>query len=269
MRGLEGKVALCTGAGRAGGLGHGILQRLGQAGCRLVVSDLDSVLKAAESSSDAAASVVADLKAQGFDVIDVACDVSDETSVAEAIKAVMAHYGRLDIVINNAAIGDIIKPLPDLTADEWHRVLSVNLTGAFLMTREAAAVMGEGSSVINIASQAAKTGFRQMAPYVASKHGMIGLTRTSAIDLAASGIRGNAVCPNHVTTTMGKAQSEYFSSLRGLDPETYRAQIAERVPLGRVGKPEDTASAVAFLASDEASFITGEALNVSGGEETH
>ena len=92
MRGLEGKVALCTGAGRAGGLGHGILQRLGQAGCRLVVSDLDSVLKAAESSSDAAASVVADLKAQGFDVIDVACDVSDETSVAEAIKTVMAYY---------------------------------------------------------------------------------------------------------------------------------------------------------------------------------
>ena len=127
-------MALCTGAGRAGGLGHGILRRLGQAGCRLVVSDLDSVLKAAESSGDAAASVVSDLKAQGFDVIDIACDVSDETSVAEAIKAVMAHYGRLDIVINNAAIGDIIKLLPELSADEWHRVLSVNLTGAFLMT---------------------------------------------------------------------------------------------------------------------------------------
>ena len=104
--------------------------------------------------------------------------------------------------------------------------------GRFLMTREAAAVMGEGSSVINIASQAAKTGFRQMAPYVASKHGCW-FDADFRIDLAPSGIRVNAVCPNHVTTTMGKAQSEYFSSLRGLDPETYRAQIAERVPLGQ------------------------------------
>ena len=145
----------------------------------------------------------------------------------------------------------------------------MNLTGAFLFTREAARVIDNGASIVNIASQAAKTGFRQMAPYVSSKHGMIGLTRTAAIDLASKGIRVNAVCPNHVTTTMGKAQSEYFSSLRGLAPEAYRAQIAERVPLGRVGRPEDTAAAVAFLASDEAAFITGEALNVSGGEETH
>jgi NAD(P)-dependent dehydrogenase (short-subunit alcohol dehydrogenase family) len=189
--------------------------------------------------------------------------------VREAADAVIAQFGQLDVVVNNAAIGDIIKPLPELSLQEWQRVMTVNLTGAFLWTREASRVMTAGGSVINIASQAAKTGFRQMAPYVSSKHGMIGLTRTSAIDLAPLGIRVNAVCPNHVTTDMGKAQSEYFSSLRGLDPETYRAQIAERVPLGRVGRPEDTASAAAFLASDDAAFITGEALNVSGGEETH
>ena len=262
MRGLEGKVALCTGAGREGGLGHGILTRLGSAGCRLVVTDLESVM-----TPDNA--VVTDLKQPGYDVIGISCDVASEASVREATDAVMAQYGRLDIVVNNAAIGDIIKPLPELSLSEWQRVMTVNLTGAFLWTREASRVMTEGSSVINIASQAAKTGFRQMAPYVSSKHGMIGLTRTSAIDLAPLGIRVNAVCPNHVTTDMGKAQSEYFSSLRGLDPETYRAQIAERVPLGRVGRPEDTASAVAFLASDDAAFITGEALNVSGGEETH
>jgi meso-butanediol dehydrogenase/(S,S)-butanediol dehydrogenase/diacetyl reductase len=201
--------------------------------------------------------------------VGIACDVSNETSVGAAVERAASHFGHLNILINNAAIGDIIKPLTELSLEEWQRVISVNLTGAFLFTREAARVMQEGSSVINIASQAAKTGFRQMAPYVSSKHGMIGLTRTSAIDLAPQGIRVNAVCPNHVTTTMGKAQSEYFSSLRGLEPEVYRAQIAERVPLGRVGTPEDTAAAVAFLASDEAAFITGEALNVSGGEETH
>ncbi len=144
----------------------------------------------------------------------------------------------------------------------------MNLTGASLFTREAARVMDNGASIVNIASQAAKTGFRQMAPYVSSKHGMIGLTRTAAIDLASKGIRVSAVCPNHMTTTVGKAQSEYFSSHRGW-PEAYRAQISEHIPLGRVGRLEDTAAAVAFLASDEAAFMTSEALNVSGGEETH
>ena len=268
MRGMDGKVALCTGAGLEGGLGHGILERLGKAGCRLIVSDLEAVMTHSGAGNIKENAVVQDLALKGFETIGIACDVSNEQSVQAAVQATLAEWGRLDIVVNNAAIGDIIKPLPELSLSEWQRVMNVNLTGAFLLTREAAQVMTAGSSVINIASQAAKTGFRQMAPYVSSKHGMIGLTRTSAIDLAPLGIRVNAVCPNHVTTTMGKAQSEYFSSLRGMEPEAYRTQIADRVPLGRVGKPEDT-SAVAFLASEDAAFITGEALNVSGGEETH
>ena len=264
MKGLLGKVAVCTGAGRAGGLGHGILLRLGEAGCRLVVSDLPGVLGGSAENP-----VVADLSLRGYDVHSIPCDVSDEMSVQELIDGAVRHWSRLDVVVNNAAIGDVICPVSELEFADWQRVLAVNLTGAFLVTRAAAPVMEYGGSIINIASQAAKTGFRQMAPYVASKHGMIGLTRTSAIDLAALGIRVNAVCPNHVTTSMGKAQSEYFSALRGLSPEDYRAGIAERVPLGRVGQPEDTAAAVTFLASDEAAFITGEALNVSGGEEMH
>lgn len=263
MKGLAGKVALCTGAGRSGGLGFGMLDRLGSEGCKLVITDLDSVLLEQEGSSLMA------LQAKGYDVVAVACDVSDERSVKNAIRQTLEHFGQLDIVINNAAIGHIIKPLNQLSTEEWLKVLNVNLTGAFLMTREASGVMPAGSSIINIASQAAKTGFRQMAPYVASKHGLIGLTRTSAIDLAAKGIRVNAVCPNHVTTDMGRQQSEYFSSLRGMTPEAYRASIADRIPLGRVGSPSDTAAAVAFLASDDAAFITGEAMNVSGGEEMH
>ena len=269
MKGLSGKVALCTGAGLVGGLGHGILTRLGEAGCKLAVSDLDSVMTDGGTHDPNENPVVRDLINAGYTAVGIGCDVSNETSAVSAVESVVAHFGHLDILINNAALGDIIKPLTELSLDDWQRVINVNLTGAFILTREAARVMFEGSSVINIASQAAKTGFRQMAPYVSSKHGMIGLTRTAAIDLAPKGIRVNAVCPNHVTTTMGKAQSEYFSSLRGMTAEVYRAQIAERVPLGRVGTPGDTAAAAAFLASDEAAFITGEALNVSGGEETH
>mgnify|MGYP001166988772 FL=1 len=269
MKGLHGKVALCTGSGLEGGLGHGILKRLGEAGCQLVVSDLDTIMTNGGTRSSDENPVVRELLDAGANAIGIACDVSEEASIVGAVESVMSHFGHFDILINNAAIGDIIKPLTELNLREWQQVITVNLTGAFLFTREAARVMDNGASIVNIASQAAKTGFRQMAPYVSSKHGMIGLTRTAAIDLASKGIRVNAVCPNHVTTTMGKAQSEYFSSLRGLAPEAYRAQIAERIPLGRVGRPEDTAAAVAFLASDEAAFITGEALNVSGGEETH
>lgn len=263
MKGLAGKVALCTGAGRSEGLGFGILDRLGAEGCKLAITDLDSVLSRQDDSS------LIRLQEKGYDVVAIACDVADERSVKDAISETLQHFGHLDIVINNAAIGHIIKPLEQLSTEEWLKVLNVNLTGAFLMTRESAEVMQAGSSIINIASQAAKTGFRQMAPYVASKHGLIGLTRTSAIDLAVKGIRVNAVCPNHVTTDMGRQQSEYFSSLRGMTPEAYRASIAERIPLGRVGEPNDTAAAVAFLVSDDAAFITGEAMNVSGGEEMH
>ena len=263
MNGLAGKVALCTGSGRAGGLGFGILDRLGQEGCKLVVTDLPNVLAVEDGSSFAV------LQSKGYDVIQVACDVSSEVDVVACLDQVVAHFGQIDIVVNNAAIGHIVKPLLELETHDWLNVIGVNLTGAFLFTREAAKRMQAGSSIINVASQAAKTGFRQMAPYVSSKHGLIGLTRTSAIDLAPKQIRVNAVCPNHVTTDMGRQQSEYFSQLRGMNPEDYRKGIAERVPLGRVGSPSDTAAAVAFLASDDAAFITGEAMNVSGGEEMH
>jgi len=196
----------------------------------------------------------------------------DEAQVQALVDGTVEAFGRLDILVNNAGIGYMMKHTADLTLDEWRLVLDVNLTGAFLCTRIAAAQMrrqGEGGRIINIASQAAKSGFPHMAPYVASKHGMVGLTRTAAIDYAGDGITVNAVCPNHVTTGLGKKQTEYFASYRGMTVEEYRAGLRQRIPLGRVGLPEDTAAATAFLASDDAAFITGEALNVSGGEEMH
>jgi meso-butanediol dehydrogenase/(S,S)-butanediol dehydrogenase/diacetyl reductase len=128
---------------------------------------------------------------------------------------------------------------------------------------------GNGGRIINIASQAAKSGFQHMAAYVATKHGLVGLTRSNAIDLAGNGITVNAVCPNHVTTGLGAKQNEYFAKVRGQTMEEFMQAMRERIPLGRPGLPEDTAAAVAFLASDDAQYITGEAMNVSGGEEMH
>ncbi|MEM8984580.1 MAG: SDR family NAD(P)-dependent oxidoreductase [Pseudomonadota bacterium] len=274
MTALAGKVAICTGSGRAQGLGAAILQRLASEGCRVVISDIGhrDGDGANLASSDDMQAVAAELDAAGHEAIAIPCDVSDESAVRNLIAATVEHFGRLDIMVNNAAIGFVMQPLADLTTDAWRRVIDVNLTGAFLGTREAAAQMqrqGDGGRIINIASQAAKSGFRHMAPYVSSKHGLIGLTRSSAIDLAGSGITVNAVCPNHVTTGLGKAQNEYFAALRGQTVDEYRAGIKQRIPLGRVGLPGDTAAVTAFLASDDAAYITGEAINVSGGEEMH
>jgi meso-butanediol dehydrogenase/(S,S)-butanediol dehydrogenase/diacetyl reductase len=128
---------------------------------------------------------------------------------------------------------------------------------------------GTGGRIINIASQAAKSGHPHLAAYIASKHGLVGLTRTAALELGAHGITVNAVCPNHVTTGLGAVQNEYYAKLRGVSVEQYLADMRNGIPLGRVGMATDTANACAFLSSDLASYITGEAMNVSGGAEMH
>lgn len=275
MKGLAGKVVVCTGSGRPGGLGEGILRRFAEEGCKLVVTDLgvgDAGLGTDHiGTTEEMEAVAAGLRDMGAEVIAVPCDIRKAQQVEQLFAAVARAFGGIDILVNNAGVGFVMRHMADLTADDWQLVIDVNLTGAFLCTQAAAKQMktrGAGR-IINIASQAAKSGFPHMAPYVASKHGMIGLTRTSAIDYGADGITVNAVCPNHVTTGLGAKQNEYFANLRGKSVEEYRKGIAERIPLGRVGLPDDTAAATAFLASDDAAFITGEAINVSGGEEMH
>lgn len=276
MSTLAGKVAICTGSGRPGGLGAAIVARLASEGCQVVVTDLGTpagqLAKGHVGTSDDMQAVVDEIKAAGGDAIALACDVRKEADVRALVEAAVSEYGRLDIMVNNAAVGYLMKPIDELTLADWQLVMDVNLTGAFLGTQLAAEQMrkhGDGGRIVNIASQAAKTGFRHMSPYVSSKHGLIGLTRSAAIDLAPAGVTVNAVCPNHVTTGLGEKQNEYFAKLRGLTVEEYRDGIRSRIPLGRVGLPADTAAAVAFLASGEAAYITGEALNVSGGEEMH
>jgi meso-butanediol dehydrogenase/(S,S)-butanediol dehydrogenase/diacetyl reductase len=276
MHRLEGKVALVTGAGRQGGLGEAICQRLAQAGARIVVTDLGRPEGALEGrhigNSDEMEAVVAGLRAAGAEAMALAMDVRDEGQVEKAVGEAVARFGRLDILVNNAGIGFLISPVVETDADRWRTVLDVNLTGAFLCTKHAARVMirqGEGGRIVNIASQAAKSGHRHMAAYTASKHGMVGLTRSAAMELGPHGITVNAVCPNHVTTGLGAVQNEYFARLNGQTVEEYLAAMRERIPMRRVGLPADTAGAVAFLCSDEAAYVTGEAMNVSGGVEMH
>jgi NAD(P)-dependent dehydrogenase (short-subunit alcohol dehydrogenase family) len=276
MRGLNGKVAVCTGAGRTDGLGAGILHRLAAEGCKVVVSDLgepDRFLASEDIGATDEMNAVADaLRAAGTEVRVVPCDVRRDADAKALIEATVAEFGRIDILINNAGVGYMLKPFTEVTLEEWQLVIDVNLTGAFLCSKYAAQAMsktGDGGRIINIASQAAKSGFPDLAAYVSSKHGMVGFTRAIASELGQHGITVNAVCPNHVTTGLGAKQNEYFAKMQNLTVEDFLAAMRNRIPLGRPGLVEDTAAAVAFLASDDAQYITGEAMNVSGGEETH
>jgi meso-butanediol dehydrogenase/(S,S)-butanediol dehydrogenase/diacetyl reductase len=276
MQGLEGKVVICTGSGRRQGLGAAILRRLAAEGCAVVVSDLGTpggLLGAGDiGASDEMQAVADDLRATGARVLVVPCDVRSEASVEQLVARTVTEFGRLDILVNNAGVGYMLKPFLEATLEEWQLVLDVNLTGAFLCSKHAARHMrstGRGGRIINIASQAAKSGFPHLAGYVASKHGLVGFTRSIAIELGGDGITVNAVCPNHVTTGLGAKQNEYYARVRGQTMEQFLAAMRTRIPLGRPGMPEDTAAAVAFLASDDARYITGEAMNVSGGEEQH
>ncbi len=263
---------MCTGSGRHGGLGEAILKRLGEEGYRLVVTDIDGAGDDHLSSNSEMESVAEGLRSLGTEVICQPCDVRSPESVNQLFEYVASTFGQVDVLVNNAGIGYVMKDTRDVSLEEWQLVIDVTLSGVFLCTQAAARHMGSataGGRIINIASQAAKSGFPHMAPYCAAKHGVIGLTRTAAIDFGAAGITVNAVCPNHVTTGLGSAQNAYFSAFKGMTEKDYLEEMAARIPLQRIGVAADTAAVCAFLASDEASFITGEAINVSGGEEMH
>ncbi|MFM8361787.1 MAG: SDR family NAD(P)-dependent oxidoreductase [Haliscomenobacter sp.] len=274
---LQGKTAIVTGAGRRKGIGEAIVLRLASEGCNVVLSDLGAS-KGAEFSSEhigAGAEMEAiaeDARRLGAQVVCVPCDVRLEEDVVQLVGKAVGEFGRLDILVNNAGVGYLMEPFAEFRESSWDAVLDVNLKGAFLCSKHAARqfiAQGTGGCIVNIASQAAKSGFPFAAAYTASKHGLVGLTRSNAVELGRYAIRVNAVCPNHITTGLGHWQNQFFSEKLGLDYESYLRGIRERNPLGRTGLSEDIAKAVAFLASDQSAYITGEAMNVSGGEEYH
>ncbi len=274
---LRGKVAIVTGSGRPKGLGEAMVKRLAAEGCKVVVSDIGAARGAempetAIGSSKEMQQIVAEIRAAGGEAIGLVCDVLEEAQVAELVAKTVAHYGRLDIMVNNAGIGYLMKPIIEMTQADWDAVLGVNLRGAFFGIKYAAKqfiAQGQGGRIINIGSQASKSGFPFASAYVSSKHGMVGLTRSAAIELGAQGITVNTICPNHVTTGLGAWQNQFFSAATVRSEEKYLADMRARIPLGRPGLQEDIAKACAFLASGEAAYITGEAMNVSGGEEYH
>lgn len=274
---LAGKVAVITGAGRKNGLGAAMAQRLAQEGCRVIITDLgqahgEHLPSTAIGSNDEMQQIATDISEAGGQVRTFACNVLKAEEVEAAAKFAVSEFGQLDIWINNAGVGYLMKPILEMPVEEWDTVLNVNLRGTFYGIKFAAAQMINqtgGGRIINIGSQASKSGFAHASAYTSSKHGMVGLTRSAAQELGRYHINVNTICPNHVTTGLGAWQNQHFSGVTGKSHEQYLKDMRERIPLGRPGLQDDVAKACAFLCSEQAAYITGECMNVSGGEEYH
>jgi NAD(P)-dependent dehydrogenase (short-subunit alcohol dehydrogenase family) len=246
---FDGKVVIVTGAGT--GMGRAIALAFAHEGAQVVVADIGA------SDGEETARLVSDL---GGQALFVRTNVAQAGEVEALVGATMAQFGRLDYACNNAGINEEHGPLTQLTEEEWDRTLAVNLKGIWLaMKYEVPAMLrSRGGAIVNTASVLGLVGSRGTPAYVASKHGIVGLTKAAALDHAKEGIRVNAVCPGTIYTPM-------YVRREGADPEKDR-RIAASIPLGRLGQPEDVADAVVWLCSDAASFVTGHALVVDGGD---
>jgi 3-oxoacyl-[acyl-carrier protein] reductase len=247
---FDGRVAIVTGA--AQGIGAATSRRLAAEGAAVAV--LDRNADGASATADA-------IRAGGGNALALACDVSSATSVAAAVAAVVAEHGRVDVLVNNAGItrDNLLFKMDD---DDWNIVLQVNLTSVFLMCREVQKQMvgARYGRIVNLSSRSA-LGNRGQANYAAAKAGIQGLTATLAIELGPFNITVNAVAPGYVATPMTAATAERV----GKTAAEHQQTVAERTPLGRVARPEEIASVVAFLASDDASYVSGQTLYVNGG----
>jgi NAD(P)-dependent dehydrogenase (short-subunit alcohol dehydrogenase family) len=243
---LEGKAGLVTGA--AGGIGRGIAVELAREGAFVLVSDLEAEAERAEET-------IALCREAGADAAWQACDVTSGEAQDALVAAVVARHGRLDFAVNNAGVA-VHKELVEVTDQEYARVLDINLKGVFLGMRPQVRQMVAqgGGSIVNMASAAGLIAVRDIGVYTASKHGIVGLTKNTAMEYGERGVRVNCVCPNAIRTPLMDISP----------PEFVEALIAPQA-IKRPGEPEEVGAAVAFLLSDKASFITGVALPIDGG----
>jgi NAD(P)-dependent dehydrogenase (short-subunit alcohol dehydrogenase family) len=250
---FEGRGALVTGG--ASGIGAAVAELLAARGAGVVVADLDG---------SAGAATVARITADGGRATFVRTDVTQPDDVAAMVAAAVDAYGRLDVAVNNAGTPGTYAPLADQDLAGWERTLAVNLTSVFLCLKAEVAAMlapgpdgdGAGGSIVNTASAAGLMGFANLPAYVASKHGVVGLTKSVALEQARRGIRVNVVCPGNVRTPMLEGFAGDEASLLGMGKLT---------PIGRLGTPAEIAEAIVWLCSDAASYVTGHAFAVDGG----
>lgn len=271
---LPDRVALVTGAGRAGGIGAAIARRLTQEGAHLVVADLCAPPTdrphAGSGQWQELTDLAAEIEASGRSALPLRVDVADAVSVQAMMARIREVLGRLDILINNAGVA--VGPAPVMALDEeaWRRTLEINATGTFLCSKYALPLMiegGRGGRIINISSLAAERPKPYLSAYAASKAAIVALTRSLAQEVAPFGITVNAILPGDIDTALKQWGLQLEAAVTGRSYDEVVAAAVARIPMGRLGTPADVAHLVAFLASDEAAFITGQAYPVTGGRE--
>jgi 2-hydroxycyclohexanecarboxyl-CoA dehydrogenase len=247
MRGLQDKVAIVTGGG--GGIGGATCRRFAEAGTTVAVFDIDG----------AAAERVA--RKIGGNATSVTCDITDHAAVVESVAAVEARHGRIDILVNNAG-WDVFRLFRDTSPADWQRLISINLVGALNMHHAVlpGMIARGGGRIVNIASDAARVGSSGEAVYAACKAGLVGFSKTLAREHARHRISINVVCPGATHTAL----FEEYKKGAG-NPDKLEEAFRRAIPMGRIGEPEDLPGAILFFSSDEAAFITGQVISVSGG----
>ncbi|NOX61550.1 MAG: SDR family oxidoreductase [Chloroflexi bacterium] len=249
------KVAVVTGAGS--GIGRACAERFAQEGARVACLDVN------DAGNEAVVESCRDL---GAEAMAWHCDVSNEAEVTRVFEEILARWGRVDILVAAAGIYTG-SPLPEVSLAQWRRLIDINLTGVFLCNRAVAPTMmaQRSGSIINISSMAGKTSFPASAEYSASKSGVIGLTRSVAMDLAPYGATANAICPGNTLTEMVRRVAGIVGAKEGLTAEQWLEKRAQDCPMKRLAEPWEIAGVAAFLASEDARYITGQAIEVDGG----
>lgn len=277
--GLEGKVAAITGAARDGGIGRATARQLAAQGVKLVISDIGHALDGAPSYKVATAGELAEaeaeLEAAGAEVVALHCDVTKPDEVQRMVDVAVESFGGLDIMVANAGVSTQNVLLTELSVEMFEQTVDVNLKGTFLCIQAALRQMlaqGRGGRVISVSSQAGKTGWPLLSAYCASKFGVNGLTQVAAKEVGAAGITVNAVCPGTLDNPLNDIPGglwDAYSTFLGVAKEEVRAATLDAIPLGRFQLASDVADLIVFLASDQAGYITGQAINTTGGQEMH
>ncbi len=283
MSDLDGKIALITGAGGMRGVGRATVMKLAGQGSDVALSDVRrevSDLPPAEIRNEwgGIETVSQEVQALGRRAVPIYCDLSDPNEIERLVERTMTEFGRIDILVNNARaiIGRDKVPVTQLDKEVWDHFLAINTTAVFLTTKAVAPHMidsGRGGRIINIASNAGKQASANGAAYSASKFAVLGLTQATAMDLAPYNITADAVCHGPINTDRMSYWERDKAQELGITQEEFRSQVvdssAQGTPLGRIAESEDVANMVAFLAGDDASFVTGQSYNVNGGQLFH
>jgi 3-oxoacyl-[acyl-carrier protein] reductase len=278
MKSLDGKVAMVTGAGSKRGMGRAVAVRLAGEGADVIVLDKYAAPKSiwpGDEGWGGLDEVAKEVEAVGRKALAVVADVSNGQEVDEAVAKALKQFGRIDILVHCGGIrGAMTTPVTELPEEEWRSIIDINLTGSFLISRAVARTMipnGEGRKIVLIGSKAATEGYAGSSGYCASKHGVLGLGRTLAAELARYKINVNIINPGGFDTNLRdqeiikQAKARGISLAEAIEEESQKTGPGPRVPLGRLGRPEEIADLVFFLVSEQSAYITGKAIDIDGG----